>query len=137
MTREKKQKILLLIPLGLITGLIIYSWISFLLTDMTPTWRHYSALVLFAVLVYLYFKSFAKTVIATGLYFLLATLNALSMTPERITGWSRFGTPLGSIETPHFQILSLMLLVLFLVLNFDTMIDIYLDYKEAKAQRKT
>jgi len=135
MVREKKQKIFLLIPLGIIAGLIIYSWISFLVTDMKPTWRHYSALVLFAVLVYLYFKSFTKIVIATGLYLLLATLNASSMTPEIITGWSRLGTPFGSIETPHFQILSLMLLVLFVVLNFDTLFNMYLDYKEAKGQR--
>jgi hypothetical protein len=136
MTREKKQKILLLIPLAIITGLLIYSWITFLLTDITATWRHYLALGLFAVLVYLYLKSFTKTIIAIGLYLLLATLNALSMTPERITGWSRFGSPFGSIETPHFQILSLTLLVLFLVLNFDTLFNMYLDYKEAKSQRK-
>ena len=137
MTREKKQKICLLIPLGIITGLIIYSWVSFLLTDIMPTWRHYSALVLFAVLVYLYFKSFTKTIIATGLYLLLATLNGLSITPEIITSWFRLGTPFGSIGTPHFQILSLMLFVLFLVLNFDTLFNMYLDYKEAKSQRKT
>ena len=136
MTREKKQKISLLIPLGTITGLIIYSWIAFLLTDMTSTWRHYLALGLFAVLVYLYFKNFTKTIIATGLYLLLATLNVLTMTPERITGWSRFSSQYGSIETPHFQVLSLMLLILFLVLNFDTLFNMYLDHKEAKSQRK-
>ena len=33
MTREKRQKVLLLIPLGIITGLLIYSWTTFLLTD--------------------------------------------------------------------------------------------------------
>ena len=135
MTREKKQTVLLLIPLGIITCLIIYSWVSFLLTDMTPTWRHYSALGLFAVLVYLYFKGLKKTVIATGLYLLLATLNVLSLTPETITGWSNLGTPFGSIETPHFQILSLTLFILFLVLNFDTLFNMYLDYKEAKTER--
>ena len=132
MAREKKQKFLLLIPLGIITCLIIYSWVSFLLTDMTPTRRHNLTLGLFAVLVYLYLNSFTKTIIATGLYLLLATLNALSMTPERITGWSRFG----SIETPHFQILSLTLLVPFFVLNFDTLFNMYLDFKEAMSQRK-
>jgi len=132
MTRETKHKILLLIPLAIITGLLIYSWTMFLLTDIAATWRHYLALGLFAVLVYLYFKSLTKTVVATGIYLLLATLNALSMTPEIITGWFR----IGSIETPHFQLLSLGFLVLFLVLNFDTMINMYLDYKESKPQRK-
>jgi hypothetical protein len=87
MTREKRQKVLLLIPLGVITGLLIYSWTTFLLTDITATWRHYLALGLFTILVYLYFKSFEQTVIATGIYLLLATFNALSMTPQIMTSW--------------------------------------------------
>ena len=103
MTREKKQTVLLLIPLGIITCLIIYSWVSFLLTDMTPTWRHYIALGLFAVLVYLYFKGLKKTVIATGLYLLLATLNVLSLTPETITGWSNLGHRLVQLRHLTFR----------------------------------
>lgn len=82
---EKKQKILLGIPLAIIAGLLIYSWTTFLLTDMTATWRNYLALGFFAVLVYPYFKSFAKTIIGTGFYLLLATFNAFSQTPQKIT----------------------------------------------------
>ncbi|MGN6533861.1 MAG: hypothetical protein ACTHK0_19120 [Ginsengibacter sp.] len=133
MTREKKQKILLLIPLAIITGLLIYSWSTFLLTNTSANWRHYLALGLFAVLVYFYFKSFAGAVIATGLYLLLATLNALSMTPQKITYWFS----INSIESPNIPIVSLVVFVTFLVLNFDTLFNIYLDYKEVKAKRKT
>jgi hypothetical protein len=133
MTREKRQKVLLLIPLGVITGLLIYSWTTFLLTDITATWRHYLALGLFTILVYLYFKSFEQTVIATGIYLLLATFNALSMTPQIMTSWFN----IGSIETPHFGTLSLLLLILFLVLNSDALVNMYLDQKEAKAKRKS
>jgi hypothetical protein len=133
MTREKKQKMLLLIPLGIITGLLIYSWTTFLLTDITATWQHYLALGLFAILVYLYFKSFQKTVIATGLYLLLATFNAFSMTPQIITSWFK----ISSIETPHFGTLSLLLFILFLILNSDTLVNMYLDQKEAKTKRKS
>jgi hypothetical protein len=136
MTREKKQKILLLIPIIIIAALLIWSWASFLLTDMTASWRHYLALGLFAVLVYLYRKSFTKTIIATGIYLLLATLNVLSMTPANITAWNRLDTSFGSIETPHFQILSLTILIIYLILNFDTLFNMYLDYKEAKSQQK-
>jgi len=128
-----KKKILLLIPLIIIAGLLIYCWTTILFTNIIATWQHYVALGLFAVLVFLYFKSFTKTVIATGLYLLLATFNALSMTPEINTSWFR----IGSIETPHFQLLSLGLLVLFLILNSDTLVNMYLDNKEAKAERKT
>ncbi|MGN6802391.1 MAG: hypothetical protein ACTHJN_10820, partial [Ginsengibacter sp.] len=64
---------LLLIPLGIITGLLIYSWITFFLTDIVITWQHYLALALFAVVIVLYFRSFEQTVIATGIYLLLGT----------------------------------------------------------------
>jgi len=86
MTREKKQKFLLLIPLAIIAGFLIYSWITFLCTDIIATWRHYLALGLFVLFIYLYLKSFKKALLATGIYLLLATFNAYSMTPE-ISGW--------------------------------------------------
>ena len=132
MTREKRQKVLLLIPLGIITGLLIYSWTTFLLTDTTASWRHYLALGLFTVLVYLYFNSFEQTVIATGLYLLFATFNAFSMTPQIMTSWFN----IGSIETPHFVTSSLLLLILFLILNSDALVNMYLDQKEAKTKPK-
>jgi hypothetical protein len=128
-----KKKILLIIPLIIIAGLLIYCWTTILFTNIIATWQHYMALALFAVIVLIYFKSFTKTIIATGLYLLLATFNALSMTPEINTSWFR----VGSIETPHFQLLSLGLLVLFLILNSDTLVNMYLDNKEAKTQHKT
>ena len=103
---------------------------------MTATWRNYLALGFFAVLVYPYFKSFAKTIIGTGFYLLLATFNAFSQTPQKITFWFEF--QIGQIETPHlrFPLLPLLLLVLFLILNSDTLVNMYLDSKEGKAQRK-
>ncbi|MGN6195821.1 MAG: hypothetical protein ACTHOB_12845 [Ginsengibacter sp.] len=128
-----KKKILLFIPLIIITALLIYCWTTILFTDIIATWQHYMALGLFAVLVFLYFKSFNNTIIATGLYLLLATFNGLSMTPTINTSWFRIGT----LETPPFQILSLGLLVLFLILNSDALVNLYLDYKEAKTQHKT
>lgn len=124
-----KKKILLLIPLIIIAGLLIFCWTKILLTDIIVTWQHYMSLGLFAVLVFLYLKSLTKTVIETGLYLLLATFNALSMMPEINTSYFRTGL----IETPHFQLLSLGLLMLFLILNSDTLVNMYLDNKEAKA----
>ena len=127
-----KQKILLLIPLTIISGLLIYSWTTILLTDIIATWQHYLALGLYAVLVFLYFKSFTKTLIATGLYLLLATFNVFSITPGISESWFKiFG-----IETPHFQPLSLGILILYFILNFDTLVNIYLDYKETKQTKE-
>jgi hypothetical protein len=124
--RVTKQKIQLLIPLLTIAGLLIYSWLKILSTDFIATWQHYLALGLFSVLLFLLIKNFKAAVIATGLYLLLATFTVLSLTPEVTASWLR----IGSIDTPHINLLSFGLLILFFVLNLNRLIDIYLDYKE-------
>jgi hypothetical protein len=123
-----RQKIFLSIPLVIAAGLLLYSWIIILSTDALATWRHYVGLALFLILTFFYFKSYKLAVVGTGIYFLLATFNVLSMTAKISTSWLR----IGPVETPPVQLLSLGLFILFAILNIDTLIDIYLDYKEAR-----
>lgn len=132
-----KQKILLLIPLVIVGGLLSYTWIIILFTDVVAIWRHYLSIALFIVLMLLFFKNFKRIVLATAFYLLLGTCNLLVLTPS-ITSNS-FGIGIDSIKiwTPAFQLLSFGLLVLFAILNFDTLVNMYVDYKEAKAQRKS
>jgi hypothetical protein len=131
----KKKNILLLIPLIVITGFIIYSWSIILITNIVATWRHYSALALFGGLVFLFFKNFKQSVVFTCIYLILATCNLLALTPSIET--SSFGIQIGSLQlsTPTFQILPFWILMLFFILNFDALINIYLDYKEAKKNK--
>jgi len=126
-----KQKAFLLTPLIITAGLIFYCWIIILSKDTSATWRHYVGLGLFVTLIYVYYKSYKMTVIGTGIFFLLATFNLLAITAEISTSWLR----IGPIETPPVQLLSLGLLILFGILNFDPIIDIYLDYKESKQMK--
>jgi len=123
-----KQKILRSIPLIIVAGLLIYCWTIILSTEILATWRHYVGLGLFVIIIFFYFKSFKLTAIGTGLYLLLATFNVLAMTAEIGTSWLR----IGPVETPHIQLLSLGLFILFFIINFDPLVDMYLDYKEAK-----
>ena len=125
MTKERKR---LLIPIIIVGLLLIYCWITILTTEVLATWRHYVGLVLFIGLGLLFLKSVTKATIAAGIYLLLATFNALALTSEINTSW--FG--IGPIETTPVQLLSLGLFVLYFVLNMDSLINIYLDYKEAK-----
>jgi len=127
-----KKKILLSIPLAIIAGLLTYCWATILSTDTLAGWRHYVGLALFIVLIVLYFKSYKLALAGTGIYLLLATFNVLSMKAVISTSWLR----IGSIETPPVQGLSLVLLLLFFILNFDALSDMYLDYKESKAVKK-
>jgi hypothetical protein len=132
----RKKKILLLIPLLLIAGLILYTWITVLTGDNVLVWRHYTGLILFVPLIYLFTKNFRKTILGTVIYLIFGICNVLTLTPSII--WNSYGIRIGSanIETPPFQLLSFGLLILLCVLNFDTLVDIYLDFKEMRQKTK-
>jgi hypothetical protein len=123
-----KQKILILIPLVLIAVILTYCWTVILKTEILATWRHYAGLIFFAGIAFLFFKSINKAIVATGVFLLFATFNLLTLTTEiRISQFR-----IGPIYTPEFNLLSTGLFILYFSLNLDQLIDIYLDYKEAK-----
>jgi hypothetical protein len=126
-----RQKLFLFIPLTIVVGLLIYCWTIIISTEVLATWRHYVGLGLFLVLMFCYIKSFKLAAIGTGIYLLLGTFNVLSITAETSTSWLR----IGPIETPPIQLLSLGIFTLFAILNFDPLIDSYLDYKESKQSK--
>ena len=131
-----KQKILLLIPLVIIGGLLMYTWIIFLSSKAVAGWRQYLSTALFVVLVFLFFKNFKASVFGAAFYLVLCSFNLLALAPSLVS--NSYGLGIGSMEiwTPKFSLLAFGLLLLFLVLNFDTLVNIYLDYKEKKEQRK-
>jgi hypothetical protein len=131
-----KKKVLLLIPLLLIAGLILYTWITVLTGDNVLVWRHYTASVLFVPLIYLFTRNFRKVILGTVIYLILGICNFLTLTPTivRNSYWNRIGS--ASIETPAFQLLSFGLLTLLCVLNFDTLVNMYLDFKEMREKAK-
>lgn len=123
-----KQKIYFLIPFIITVALLMHCWIVIISTNILATWRHYVGLSFFLLLVFCYFKYPKLSLAGLGAYLLLATCNVLAITPEITTNWLR----IGPVETPPIQLLSLGLLVLYGILNLDPLIEIYLDYKEAK-----
>ena len=126
-----KTKILLLITLAIIASFLLYCWAIILTTEVLATWRHYAGLILFVPLVFLFFLDVRKAILATGTYLLLGTFNALAITPAITTSW--IGND--SIHTPPVQLLFLGIFILYFILNFKSLIDIYLDYKETKVHR--
>jgi len=75
----KKQKILLLIPLAVIAGILPYTWTIILFTEIVATWRHYVAVTLFPVLIFLFFKKTNITLHGTISYLILGTSNLLTL----------------------------------------------------------
>lgn len=107
--------------------MLIYCWGIILTTEILATWRQYIGLLLFFILAFLFLKNIVAAIISTGLYLLLATFNLLAMTPTITVS----GIRIGAISTPPVQLISLGLFILYFCLNMDSLIDIYLDYKEA------
>ncbi len=126
-----KKKILFLVPFLLVAAFLLYCWTTILTGEYLATWRHYAGLLLFVVIVLLFFRDFTKSVIGLGVFLLLATFNALAITPAITTSWLN----IGGLTTPPVQLMSLGILVLYVILNMDTLIDIKLAYKEAKEQK--
>jgi hypothetical protein len=134
MTKQEKRFLISVVP---VAGLLIYCWTIFLFTDVAATWRHYLALLCFSGLAFLFFKDVRKTILGTAVYLFMGTCNLLALTPTITI--SSYGVTIGSLklETPTFQLLSFGLLLFFLTVNFDALVNIYLDYKESKeAKRK-
>lgn len=128
----QKQKRIQLLFLVIIACFIIYTWAIMLFTDTIATWRHYISLFAFIVLIFFYFKNTKWVAITTAVLLMLAAFNFGAITLAITTNayWLRISS--FKIKTPAFQLLPLGLLVLFLILNIDNLINWYLDHKEAK-----
>ena len=127
----KKQKIRIIIPLILIACALIYCWIVLLTNNYIPSWKHYTALILFLIVLSLFFKSLSVVTIATGIYLLLATIHIISLSAVQHT----FHINIAGKETPSIQPLSLGWFILYFILNLDFLIDLQF-YKERKALNK-
>jgi hypothetical protein len=131
-----KQRIQILIPLSIVAGLLIYSWVIILFTVVLATWRNYIGLLLFLPLPYLYFKNLKLAILSTGIILIAGTLNLFTLTPSVQT--SSYGVKIVSFEiwTPELQLPALGILVLYFCLNFNSLINIYLDYQERREKKK-
>ena len=127
-----KPKKLLLTVLIIITVILAYSWSIILFTEIEATWRHYLALLLFIPLLILYKKDIKKAVLFTGVYLILGTCNLITLTPS-VTSNS-YGIRISSFEvwTPTFQLYSFLILIFFFLVNFNTLVNYYLDYQDSK-----
>lgn len=130
-----KQKIHLLIPMLIIAGLLIYTWSCILFGDDYVSWQHVAGTVLFIIPAIMFFSNFKASILTTACYLLLGTFNLLAFTPwiESTSYWMKIG-PL-KLGTPTFQVLSFGLFILFCILNFKTLVNMYLDYKGYKDEQ--
>ena len=131
-----KPKKLLLPILIIIGGTVAYCWSVILFTEIEATWRHYLALVLYVPLLVFLKKDLKKAILFTGVFLILRTCNLLALTPSITT--NSYGMRIGDIEiwTPTFQLYSFLILVLSFLINFNTLVNYYLDYQDSKKAKQ-
>ena len=132
-----KRKIFILIPLVLILGILINTWLQVIGVageQFIPAIRHYLALILFVPLVWYFLKDIKRCILYTGIYLLLATFYLIALLPDIVTS-SRLG--IGSIKLPFppMSLYSFGVLILYLTLHFDVLTNYYLDHKESKDKK--
>jgi hypothetical protein len=135
-TVTKKGKILFFIPFSVLTISLIYSWYTFIFTDNVAVFSHYLGLLLFLPVIYFLFKdkTLKKGIVLTGVYLILATINLLSFLPFVST--SSFGIKIGFVDIwpPSLNPFGLLLSIVYGIMNFGTLVEIYLDYKELRGE---
>ena len=101
-----------------------------------PSFSHYLGMIFFLPIIYFLFKekTLKKPIILTEGYLVLATINILSFFPFLFKSSLKIAIGSFTLYTPVINGLALLILVIYSVLNFDTLVDIYLDYKEAKGK---
>ena len=127
-----KKKTPVLIPLIIVGGIILYCWTVIIATELLATWRHYLGLVLYLLLLVVLFKNFTYATIGLGVYLLFASFALLAITPSITTNWIR----IGPVSTPPIHLLSAGIFITYAILNFNSLVDYYLDYKEGKLAGK-
>lgn len=135
-TVTKKGKILFFIPLSLVAITLLYSWIIFIVKDYVAVFSHYLGLLLFFPTIYFLFKgkTFKKTIVLFAIYLIVATVNLLTFLPFVITSSLEISIGSFNIWAPGINGFALILLIFHYILNLGTLIEIHLDYKEAKGK---
>jgi hypothetical protein len=131
MTQVRKFRFYL--PFALVSAMLLITWIIFLTKSLIPQLQHYIGLILFTPILYytLIDKTLKKPLILLGAYLIIGTVNILSFLPFILTSGLRFTFDEYELYICLNGIAALVLTV-YGILNFDTLANIYFDYKESK-----
>ncbi|MCC6286427.1 MAG: hypothetical protein IT249_00945 [Chitinophagaceae bacterium] len=128
----KRKKIKLILPYLLTVIVLIYTWSIIVTTDYYATLKHQIALILALINLGAYFFKFDYGVMFTGILLLLATFNLIALFPDIVSSSYFIRIAGKQISTPTIQGRSLLLMIIFLVINSGYLIEVYANYKYAK-----
>ncbi len=130
-----KKKVLSVIPFMVVCIIIIINWYQMIFGNYAATLKHYITLLLIITNAVWYFVKYKFSILLTGTILILATFNVLTFYAETTTvAW----TPLiGKVQlsTPGIQGWSFLIFLGYCIINFNMLVDWYLDFKEAKQNK--
>ena len=128
----KGKLIARVIPFLILGIILVRTWYIIMTTEYYATSRHIIALIFFLGNLILYFFRFQYAILLTGIILILATFNLLVFFPDiaATSYFIKFGSR--EIGTPGIQWKILLLLIVYLIVNFDFFIELYLDFKDKK-----
>ena len=122
-----KNYLLLLVPYLTVLVVMAVSWKDFVFAGYAPRWQHTAAVVGFLIVTDCLEIKFDIGLIALGCFLVLGTFNVFSFTTGIHSFWI-----ISDKYCPRLQPESLGILVIYGFCNFDVLVEIYLDYKEAR-----
>lgn len=126
--RSKKYQLIHAIPFLILFLLVLYTWFIFLSTNYVATWRHYLLLVLVLINLILYYRWFNKAILTTGMILILFTFFLLPPFKEIESAFIN----IGPVSIPWIEYWSFLILIIYCSINYNLLIDMYLDLKEKK-----
>lgn len=116
-------------PFLIISIIHFYTWIRIVFTDNDATSKHVVALLLICTNLFLYIKKMSYGLLATAIILLLSSLSLIDIYTNTIV--SSYFIKIGRIElsTPNVQWRSVLILLLYFILNINYWIDAYADFK--------
>ncbi|MBO9200931.1 MULTISPECIES: hypothetical protein [Niastella] len=131
-----KRKIFFFIPFAIVICYLLYSWIIIFLEDISPHFTNDLGVILFVPVVYFLFKdkTFVKPLLTLGIYLLLAACKLANILPYTNLYKVRLGIFGLKIPFPDMIGTAFLILLLYSVLNYGNLIEIYPDYEEAKGK---
>lgn len=130
------KKYLKAYPFVVVMSITLSTWIDFIATDDVATFKHYITLALLLANAACYFVKYKQAILITGALLVLATLNLLSFYAKTNTWYVGFNIGDKQITTPEIQPITLFLLLFYCIVNFNFLIDWYVDVKEAKRNKQ-
>jgi hypothetical protein len=128
----KRHRLRILIPFILSGLALIYCWTMLFINNYIPDWKHYASLFLFVILVIFLSRGFYRIVIPLGAYLILASLHIISLSYNKATFFFGPDVP----YNPHFQLMSIGIFIVYIVLNLDGLIEMQLDRQERRSNKR-